>query len=67
MKGASKSVHFSAKDDFFETSRQSWTPQLEQKQPVYRNPAERPVMCVAPPSTLSRPNYEGTYLILDNR
>lgn len=53
-----KAVKFSEKTDFFEISQQAWTPQLEEIQHVYRNPSERPAMCVAPPSTLSRPNYE---------
>lgn len=60
MQSSQKAVKFSEKTDFFEISQQAWTPQLEEVQHVYRNPSERSVMCVAPPSTLSRPNYEGT-------
>jgi hypothetical protein len=59
MKSSQRSVQFSENNDFFEISQQSWTLQLEDKQPIYRNPAERSAMSVAPPSTLSRPNYEG--------
>lgn len=55
-----KGVQFSTKKDeiFFET-QQVWTPQLDSSQEVaYKNPSERNVTAVAPPSTLSRPNYE---------
>lgn len=56
-----KSVKFSNDSDevFFEISQNAWTPNLNEATPVYRNPAERNAQCVAPPSTLSRPNYEG--------
>lgn len=54
-----KSVQFSVANDFFEISQKAWTPSLETIQPIYRNPEERCVHSVAPPSSLSRPNYEG--------
>lgn len=56
-----KTVQFSkSKDEVFFDSKNAWTKSLDEIAPtVYRNPEERSVQCVAPPSTLSRPNYEG--------
>jgi len=53
-----KSVQFSAHNDFFELSQKNWTCSLENITPEYRNPEQRSVHSVAPPSSLSRPNYE---------
>jgi hypothetical protein len=58
---AKKSVNFAAKDEvFFSASSRGWTPALK-KITAYRNPEERVPECVAPPSTLSRPNHEGLF------
>jgi hypothetical protein len=59
-----KSVQFAARDEvFFEISKNNWTKSLDEIAPtVYKDPKERTVGCVAPQSTLSRPNYEGLYL-----
>lgn len=56
--GHKKSVQFSNANDFFEISKNAWTPSLDTVTPVYRNPNERNLHSVAPPSSLSRPNYE---------
>ncbi len=56
-----KSVQFAARDEvFFEISKNNWTKSLDEIKPaVYREPSARLVGCVAPHSTLARPNYEG--------
>jgi hypothetical protein len=58
-----KSVQFAAADDFFD-SQKAWTSELETAQPKYLKPEERVAASVAPPSSLSRPNYEGIYFCL---
>ncbi len=59
-KGERRKVHFSQEDEsIFNTSKHALTPALSRILPVYKNPEERSAHCVAPPSTISRPNYEG--------
>jgi hypothetical protein len=54
-----KSVQFSQTNDFFEISQKAWTASTDSLGSLkYRNPEERSHLSVAPPSSLSRPNYE---------
>ncbi len=54
-----RKVHFLQEDEsIFNTSKHALTPALSRVLPVYKNPEERLAHCVAPPSTISRPNYE---------
>lgn len=56
-----KSVQFSGSgnEELFNTSKIAITPSLKKLNPVFVKPEERSAECVAPPSTLTRPNYEG--------
>lgn len=55
-----KSVNFGQNSEvIYSVSTKGWTPALDEIKPTYRQPEERQVHCVAPPSTLSRPNHEG--------
>lgn len=55
-----RKVHFNEEDEtVFNTSNHALTPVLSHVLPVYKNPEERTANSVAPPSTISRPNYEG--------
>lgn len=55
-----KKVHFSHEDEsIFNTSKHALTPALSRiTNSTYRVPEERANQCVAPPSTITRPNYE---------
>jgi hypothetical protein len=59
-----KSVQFSAdiSDDNFNTTKVGLTPSVNRLAPRYKMPEERSAQaqCVAPPSSITRPNYEGT-------
>eukprot|EP01039_Chlorochromonas_danica_P003519 gene3519-3855_t len=57
-KEAKKSVNFSEENEVFTVSSRNYTPALDDLKPAYRNPTERSVHCVAPPSSLHRPNHE---------
>ncbi len=47
-------------ESHFNTSKHALTPSLSRIiAPQYQKPEERSAHCVAPPSTISRPNYEG--------
>jgi len=62
--GQKKSVQFSnAGDEFFEIHNHAWTTKLSAEN-THRNLDERTMHCVAPPSSISRPNYEGMTKIL---
>jgi hypothetical protein len=58
-----KSVQFTAdvSDDHFNTTKVGLTPAVSRLTPKYRVPEERSTQaqCVAPPSSITRPNYEG--------
>ncbi len=62
-KPAKKTVQFSQdiNDDDFNTSKVGLTPSVNRLTPRYKAPEERTaqVQCVAPPSSITRPNYEG--------
>eukprot|EP01031_Cornospumella_fuschlensis_P027841 gene27841-33622_t len=60
VKGSTKkSVNFGQNSEvIYSVSTKGWTPALDEMKPTYRQPEERQVHCVAPPSTLSRPNHE---------
>ena len=62
QKETKKKVHFSNHlndDSLFNTSKIAFTPALNKIKPVYKNLEDRSPACVAPPSSISRPNYEG--------
>jgi hypothetical protein len=66
-KSQKKSVQFSAGlDDSFNTTKAGLTPSINRLAPQYRNPEERSTQAqaVAPPSSISRPNYEGNFVLL---
>lgn len=63
MKATKKKVQFSNADDDFNTSKVALTPSVNRLAPTYRVPEERSALCVAPHSTISRPNYEGICII----
>ena len=57
-----KSVQFTGEvEDNFNTSKLGLTPSVNRLTPRYKVPEERSAQaqCVAPPSSISRPNYEG--------
>ena len=57
-----KSVHFRSSDDsqgLFNTSKIALTPSLKRIKPVFIKPEQRSAECVAPPSSITCPNYEG--------
>jgi hypothetical protein len=60
-----KRVQFdgTAPADGFNTSKVALTPSVNRLAPAYRVPEERSsqALCVAPPSTISRPNFEGKF------
>mmetsp|Transcript_87018 Transcript_87018/g.170280 ORF Transcript_87018/g.170280 Transcript_87018/m.170280 type:complete len:307 (-) Transcript_87018:82-1002(-) len=60
--GQKKSVQFTADvgDDQFNTTKTGLTPSVNRLAPRYKEPKQRSAQaqCVAPPSTISRPNYE---------
>ena len=62
-KETKKKVHFSQVNDeqLFNTSKIGLTPALNKIKPVYKSLEDRSAGCVAPPSTISRPNYEGFF------
>lgn len=63
--GQKKSVQFSnTGDEFFEIPNHAWTTKLSENTPAYRNPEERSIQCVAPTSSISRPNYEGNFTLV---
>ena len=60
-----KNVQFSAEqEDNFNTSKVGLTPSINRLTPRYKVPEERSsqAQCVAPPSSITRPNYEGNLL-----
>ena len=61
-----KKVHFSHEDEsIFNTMKHALTPALSRiTNSSYKVPEERASQCVAPPSTISRPNYEGLQILL---
>ena len=65
---AKKSVQFTAElEDNFNTSKVGLTPSVNRLAPRYKMPEERSTQaqCVAPPSSITRPNYEGRCLMID--
>ena len=58
-----KSVHFirsgSDEQQLFNTSKIALTPSLKKIKPVFIKPEQRSAECVAPPSSITCPNYEG--------
>ena len=58
-----KSVQFRSSDDsqgLFNTSKIALTPSLKRiNKPVFIKPEQRSAECVAPPSSITCPNYEG--------
>lgn len=61
-----KSVQFNAEvtdHNVFNTSSVGLTPAVNRLTPRYKMPEERSAQaqCVAPPSSITRPNFEGTY------
>lgn len=60
-----KSVHFlnNEQQGLFNTSKIALTPSLKKIKPVFIKPEQRSAECVAPPSSITCPNYEGIYLI----
>ena len=65
--GQKKSVQFTADvgDDQFNTTKTGLTPSVNRLAPRYKEPKQRSAQaqCVAPPSTISRPNYEGILVV----
>lgn len=64
-----KKVQFSSDSDDkesarneFSTTNLGFTPTLN-RNPIYKVPEERSAECVAPSSSISRPNYEGTTIL----
>ena len=51
--------------DSFNTAKMVLTPALK-KAPAFKVPTNRSATSVAPPSTLSRPNYEGLLYYVSN-
>lgn len=57
-----KSVHFRSNEQgLFNTSKIALTPSLKKIKPVFIKPEQRSAECVAPPSSITCPNYEGIY------
>ena len=62
-----KSVQFHSSDDsqgLFNTSKIALTPSLKRIKPVFIKPEQRSAECVAPPSSITCPNYEGIFSIM---
>ena len=55
-----KSVHFRSNEQgLFNTSKIALTPSLKKIKPIFIKPEQRSAECVAPPSSITCPNYEG--------
>jgi hypothetical protein len=55
---AEKKVRFSESDEVFRPSYETFTPSVNDHRIEYRTPDQRVPAAVAPPSSVSRPNYD---------